>query len=105
MDFFNKAKGFVSRGLMGAGGALRKFGETGAPIIRKIGQTASLLRPAVTAGGLALAPITGGASLGVAGLVNKGLGYASQLAGKAQPIAEKIGQFGGTLQQYGRALQ
>jgi len=29
MDFFSKAKAFASRGLMGAGGLLRKFGAKG----------------------------------------------------------------------------
>jgi len=105
MDLFSKAKAFASRGLMGAGGVLRKFGDVGAPIIRKIGSVAGAVKPAVSILGTALAPITGGASMPVAGLINKGLGVVQGLAPKAEGIASKVGGFGSTLQGLGRALQ
>lgn len=105
MDFFSKAKAFASRGLMGAGGALRKFGDVGSPIIRKVGSVAGAIKPAVGILGAALAPITGGASMPIAGAINKGLGLVQGLAPKAESIASKVGGFGSTLQGLGRALQ
>lgn len=105
MDFFSKARNFASRGLMGAGGALRKFGDVGAPIIRKIGAVAGAIKPAVGILGGALAPVTGGLSLPISAGVNKALGFVQGLAPKAESVASKIGGFGSQLQGLGRAIQ
>lgn len=89
---------------MRTGAALRKVGDVGAPVIRKIGTVATAIRPAVSTIGAALAPMTDGASLGAAGLINKGLGFVGKAAQGADKVAARIGQFGSTLQGYGAAL-
>lgn len=103
--WWERARSAVSSGLMRTGAVFRKIGDVGAPVIRKIGSVSGALRPAVSAVGAALAPLTDGASLGVAGLVNKGLGAVSKAAGHADSIAQRIGNFGSQLQGYGAAMK
>jgi len=105
MGFFDSFRSNVSRGLMNVGGTLRRIGAVSAPIIRKVGQVAGAIKPIVTVAGTALAPFIGGASLGAAGLVNKGLGYVQTAGQKAEQIAGKVQQFGGTLQGLGQRFQ
>jgi hypothetical protein len=109
MGFFsaiNAGRAMAARGLMGAGTALRKFGDYGAPVIRKLGQAAGskVLHAGIGLIGAGLAPVTGGASLGIAGALNKGLSMASGLAGKASDIAAGVGKFGERLQTAGQTI-
>jgi hypothetical protein len=105
MGFFDSARSLASSALTRGGGILRKAGDYAAPVIRRIGQVAGALRPAVSVIGTALAPLTDGASMAAAGAINKGLGYVNQAAQKADPIAARISGFGQKLQGYGEALR
>ena len=73
MGFFDSARSLASSALTRGGGILRKVGDYAAPVIRKIGQVAGAVRPAVSIIGTALAPLTDGASMAAAGMINKGL--------------------------------
>jgi len=99
-------RSFLSRGLMTTGGVLRKVGEYGAPVIRKIGQVASnrYLKTGIGLLGASLAPVTGGASLGIAGGLVKGLDIVGKVAGKAEGVASKIGAIGRGLQTAGQTI-
>jgi hypothetical protein len=100
-DFIRKSRAVIGKGLMRTGGVLRKVGETGAPIIRKVGQVSGILSKVAPIVGAALAPATGGASLGLGMAIGKGLGKVSQYAGRAEEIAGKIGGLGQKLQTVG----
>jgi len=94
MGFFDTARSLASSVLTCGGG-----------ILRRIGQISGALRPAVTVIGGALAPVTDGASLAAAGMINKGLGAVSDVAKRATPIAQRISAFGSKLQGYGDAIK
>ena len=74
-------------------------------MIRKIGQVAGAVRPAVSIIGTALAPLTDGASMAAAGAINKGLGAVANVAKRADPIAARISGFGAKMQGYGEAIR
>jgi len=105
MGFFDSARNLASSVLSRGGGILRKIGDNAAPAIRRIGQISGALRPAVSVIGTALAPLTDGASMAAAGMINKGLGAVSNAAKRADPIASRISAFGSKLQGYGDAIR
>jgi hypothetical protein len=106
MGWFDRARSFVSGAALKTGGVLRRIGDVAAPVIRKVGDIAGsrLVKAGVTALGVGLAPMTGGASLGIAGAVNKGLDLTSKYAGHANDIAGKISSFGSKLQTVGQTI-
>lgn len=104
MGFFENLRQGVSRGLMTVGGTLRRVASVSAPIIKKVGQVAGALKPLATMAGTSLAPFTGGASLAIGGAVSKGLGYVQSAGQRAEQIAGKVQQFGGSLQGLGQKL-
>jgi len=105
MGFFDSARSLTSSALTRGGGFLRRFGDTAAPVICKFGQVAGAMRPAVSIIGTALAPLTDGASMAAAGMINKWLGAVSNVAQKANPIAARTSGFGQKLEGYGQALR
>lgn len=106
MGWFDRARSFVSGAAMKTGGVLRRIGDVAAPVIRKVGDIAGskLVKGGITAIGAGLAPFTGGASLGIAGAINKGLDITHKYAGHANDIANKISSFGSKLQTVGQTI-
>lgn len=103
-DFLSRARSAVGMGLSRAGTVVRRIGETSAPVIRKVGQVSGILSKLAPVVGAALAPVTGGMSLGLGAAVGKGLGVVSNLAGRAGDISGKIMAAGTRLQTAGQTV-
>ena len=78
------------------GGIIKAVGTVGGRIGKKIGELGQTAKPLVSAVGAALAPVTGGASLGVAGAVNSASDF---LAKDSEAIGSKVAGVGRALQQ------
>ena len=104
MDFVNRARSKIGSGLVRAGGVIRKIGDVSAPTIRKVGQISGVLSKVAPIVGMALAPATGGLSLGLGAGVGKALGAISGIAGRAGDVAGNISAFGGRLQTAGQTI-
>lgn len=104
MDFINRARSSVGMGLARAGSVIRKVGDVSVPVIRKVGQVSGILSKVAPVVGMALAPATGGLSLGIGAGVGKALGAVSNVAGRAGDIAGKISAVGSRLQTAGQTI-
>jgi len=104
MNFINRARTTVGMGLARAGSTIRKIGDVSAPVIRKVGQISGVLGKIAPIVGMALAPATGGLSLGLGAAAGKVLGAVAGVAGKAGGISEGISKFGGRLQTAGQTI-
>lgn len=104
MDFLNRARSSIGMGLARAGTVVRRIGDTSAPVIRKVGQVSGILSKVAPIVGAALAPATGGLSLGIGAAAGRALGAVSNVAGRAGDIAGKISSVGSKLQTIGQTV-
>ena len=99
MGLFAAARGAIGRTINAVGSTIQRLGDTASGVLRPLGSIAGLAKPAVSLIGAALAPFTDGASMGVAGLVNKGLDSISD--GSAAKFADKLSSFGKSMADVG----
>ena len=106
MGWFDRARSFISSASTKTGGVLRKIGDIGQPVLRKIGDISGnrLVKTGVMALGAGLAPFTGGASLGIAGGVLKGMDVVNKIANKGADIAGKVSQIGRVMGDVGQTI-
>ena len=104
MDFLNRSRANLGMGIARAGTIIRKVGDVSAPVIRKVGQVSGVLAKVAPVVGMALAPATGGLSLGVGAMAGKALGAVSNIAGRAGDIAGTISNVGSRLQTVGQTI-